>query len=110
MRLLAEENTSENPLSSQASTVEQFEKDKLTEKNKDLQWCSQKINFKKHRWSSTSVSVKGERVTKKKPAKVTITIERSNLHIVSHLVHRLDIYGYYEWLEIKKASGLSDRP
>ena len=41
--------------------------------------------------------------TKKKSANVLITVEHSNRHSVSHLVDRLEIYGYYEWLEIKEA-------
>ena len=49
------------------------------------------------------MSIKGESATKIKPENVTITIGRSNIHSVSHLVHKLDMYGYYEWLEIIKA-------
>ena len=49
------------------------------------------------------MSLKGERARKKKLVRVTITIERSNLHSVSYLVHTVDIYGYYEWLDIREA-------
>jgi hypothetical protein len=81
----------------------QIEKDKLAEKNKDQKWCTEKINLRKLRWPITSVALKVERATKKKSAKVLITIERSNHHSVTHLADRLEIYGYYEWLEIKEA-------
>ena len=84
MRLAAEKSNSENPLSSQASTLVQIEKDKLAENNKDEVWCSEKINLSKLRWPITSVSIKGKRATKKKPAKVIITVERSNHHKVAH--------------------------
>ena len=93
LRLAAKEGDCKNPLSSQVSTLKQIEKDKLAEKNKDLQWCSHKINFKKPRRPITSWSINGERPIKKKPERVIITIGRSNIHIVSHLVHKLDMYG-----------------
>jgi len=103
MRLAAEEASTENPLSSQASALMQFEKDKLAEKNKDQKWCTEKINPRKLRWPITSVSLKVERATKKKIAKILITVERSNHHRVTHLAGRLEIYGYSEWLGIKEA-------
>ena len=40
MRLAAKEGNSENPLSLQASALEQIEKDKLAKKNEDRSWCS----------------------------------------------------------------------
>ena len=88
----------------------QIEKDKLAEKNKDQLWCAEKINLRKLRWPITSVALKVERATKKKSAKVLITIERSNHHSVTHLADRLEIYGYYEWLEIKEALKMSGQP
>ena len=86
MRLDTKEANIETPLSSQASSLMQIEKDKLTEKNKDQVWCTEKINLRKLRWWIISVSLKVERATKKKSAKVLITVERSNHHNVSHLV------------------------
>ena len=46
---------------------------------------------------------KGRKSNNERTSKVTITIGRSNLHTVSHYVDRLDMYRYYEWLEIREA-------
>ena len=70
MQLGTEEANTENPLSSQASTLMQIGKDKLAEKNKDQVWCTKKINLGKLRLPITSISLKGERAMKKKSAKV----------------------------------------
>ena len=95
MRLAAEEASTENPLPTQAYTMKQIEKGKLAEKNKNQVWCTEKINLRKLRWPITFVSLKVERATKEKYAKVLITVDRSNHHSVSHLVDKLEIYGYY---------------
>jgi len=69
------------------------------QKNKDLTWCSKKINFRKYKAKIVNATISGERATKRRPAKAFIKIDRSNSSSAEH-VHTT--FGYYEWLEIRE--------
>ena len=97
------EGSSLNPYCALAVTLRKIVKDKHVEKNKDHKWRSKMLNFWNHRSRITSVTIISQRSSKKNPDKVTITIYRQNVHSVTHYIENVDIYGYYEWLEIRDA-------
>ena len=43
LKIAIEDGNSENPISSQASVLDQIKNDRLAKKNEDFQWCSKKI-------------------------------------------------------------------
>ena len=91
------------PVSAQAAALRKIENDRYAEKNKDLKRCTEKLNFRKHSSHITNVTIISRRPTNKKPEKVSITIYRQNLHSITLYIDKLDIYRYYEWLEIREA-------
>ena len=86
------------PLFSQEETLKEIEK----KKNKDLTWCSEKLNFRKYKAKIVNASISGERATKIRSAKALIKITRPDSTITEQIHTTLDTFEYYEWLEIRE--------
>ena len=73
------------PVSAQAAALRKIENDRYAEKNKDLKRCTEKLNFRKHSSRIANVTITGQRASKKKPEKVTMSILRRTF-IVSPII------------------------
>ena len=73
------------------------------EKVEDLKFCKEKLNFRKYNSKIISCSITGQRATKQMSAEATLKVPRADLTFATHSHTRLDVFGYYEWLEIREA-------
>ena len=94
----ADQAKSENPLLCQVSALKKIEKDKT----KDLKFCKEKLNFRKYNLKIITCSIFGQRATKQMPAKATLKVTRTDWTYTTHSHTRLDVFGYYEGLEIRE--------
>jgi len=92
----ANEAKSRNPLLCQVSAMEKIEKDKT----EYLKFYKEKLNFRKYKSKIITCSISGQCATKQTPANAILKETRADWTFTTHSHTRLDVFGYYEWLEI----------